>query len=134
MNAPSLINVSILVVEDHEDTRAFEVFVLLDAGALVQDVARAPDALRLARIAVPDVMIVDLDLPGADGYWLLGAIRGLPTRKHVAMIAATAHASEHERSRAIAAGFDAFIAKPFVPEVLVASVIGLALPEEQRGA
>lgn len=134
MNAPSLLGVSVLVVEDHDDTRAFAVFVLLDGGALVQDVATASGALTLARIAVPDVVIVDLDLPGADGYWLLGEIRGLPSRKRVAVIAATSDDAGHERRRALDAGFDAFLAKPFVPEVLVATVTALAGPEDQRGA
>lgn len=126
MNATPLLHVSVIVVEDHDDTRELEVFALLDAGALVEGVATVADAVRLMAVAVPDVVVVDLDLPGEDGYALLRSIRQLASQKRVGVIAATAHALDTDRSRALAAGFDAFLAKPFAPDLLVAVVTALA--------
>ena len=126
MNATPLLHVSVLVVEDHDDTRELEVFALLDAGALVEGVASVADALRLIAVAVPDVVVIDLDLPDEDGYTLLRNIRQLAAAKRVGTIAATAYAQERDRSRALTAGFDVFLTKPFAPDLLVATVTALA--------
>ena len=126
MNATPLLHVSVLVVEDHDDTRELEIFALLDAGALVEGVASVADALRLIAVAVPDVVVIDLDLPDEDGYTLLRNIRQLAAAKRVGTIAATAYAQERDRSRALTAGFDVFLTKPFAPDLLVATVTALA--------
>jgi DNA-binding response OmpR family regulator len=126
LNATPLLHVSVLVVEDHDDTRELEVFALLDAGALVEGVASVADALRLIAVAVPDVVVIDLDLPDEDGYTLLRNIRQLAAAKRVGTIAATAYAQERDRSRALTAGFDVFLTKPFAPDLLVATVTALA--------
>jgi CheY-like chemotaxis protein len=131
MDSAPLLQVSVLVVEDHDDTREFVRFVLVDAGALVQSAATALEAERLLRVATPDVVVVDLDLPGEDGYWLLARVRALDVTSRVRMIAATAHVSEDERALALSAGFDAFLVKPFVPDQLVRMIARLA-PREWR--
>jgi CheY-like chemotaxis protein len=131
MELTPLTQISVLVVDDHEDTRGFLAFVLLDAGALVQTASTADEAHHWLDIAAPDVVVVDLDLPGRDGYWLLDVIRGLPTSKAVRAIAATAHASPDERARALAAGFDAYLTKPFEPQHLV-NVIAALVPRDRR--
>jgi len=126
LNATPLLHVSVLVVEDHDDTRELEIFALLDAGALVEGVASVADALRLIAVAVPDVVVIDLDLPDEDGYTLLRNIWQLAAAKRVGTIAATAYAQERDRSRALTAGFDVFLTKPFAPDLLVATVTALA--------
>ncbi|MBI2203746.1 MAG: response regulator [Candidatus Rokubacteria bacterium] len=125
MQTTPLDQVSILVVDDHDDTRALLQFVLLDAGALVQTVSSAERAHQALQIAVPDVVIVDLELTGRDGYWVLGAIRALNASKRVRVIAGTAHVSASERARALAAGFDGFLTKPFAPDELVTLIAAL---------
>ncbi len=131
MDATPLTQVSVLVVEDHEDTRHLLEFVLLDAGALVQTAASAGDALRLLQVTVPDVVLIDLGMTGRDGYWLLSAIQSLAAEKPVRTIAVTAHVLPRERDRALAAGFDAFLTKPFLPQQLV-NVISTLVPRDWR--
>jgi len=131
MDATPLTQVSVLVVEDHDDTRQLTQFILLDAGALVQTAASAAEARTLLELSVPDVVLLDLDLPGEDGYALLASIRSRATPKRVAVIAATAHVSAADRARALSAGCDAFLAKPFAPQHLVNLIASLA-PREWR--
>jgi CheY-like chemotaxis protein len=126
MDRRPLLGVAVLVVEDHPDTRDLLALVLGHAGALVKAVGTARDGLTAARILVPDVVIVDLSLAGGeDGYWLLGEIRALRSQKAVVAVAHTARASESDRARALAAGFDAYVRKPSDPEELVDAIARL---------
>lgn len=117
MDDAPLTHVSVLVVDDHEDTRTLLDFVLRDAGALVTVVNGAEQARAALRVSVPDVVVIDLQLAAHDGYWVLDVVRSLPAEKRVWLIAATARADAAER--ALSAGFDAYLTKPFPPHDLV---------------
>ena len=75
----------------------------------------------------PDVLVCDIGLPRRDGYELIGEVRALATRRRRAIpaIALTAYASIEDRRRALAAGFEAHLAKPIDPPMLVEAVLRL---------
>lgn len=71
-----------------------------------------PDAERR-----PDLILLDIGLPGEDGYAVLAALRAAPTLQQTRVVAVTAHVSPEEMQRARAAGFDGFIGKPINPQL-----------------
>lgn len=126
MDLRPLLGVAVLVVEDHPDTRELLSVVLGQAGGLVKTVATAREALTAAGILLPDVVTVDLSLAqGEDGYWLLERLRALASHRPLRAVAFTAHASREDRTRARAAGFDAYLRKPADPNDLVDTIARL---------
>jgi CheY-like chemotaxis protein len=91
--------------------------VLERAGARVRAVTSAADALRENEERPPDLLVTDLALPGMDGFELVQAVR--TKSPHVAAVAVTAYARTEDRSRTLAAGFQAHISKPIDPAMLV---------------
>lgn len=122
----SLAGLQILAVDDEVDTRELLEFVLKRYGADVRVVASAREALSALNEASHrfNVLISDIGMPEADGYWLIRRVRSL-SGGQVPAIALTAYASEAERQRAIAAGFQRHIAKPVEPEELVRAILSL---------
>jgi len=115
-----LAGLTVVVVDDDEDTRELLSSVLGSAGATVDAAANAADALVLCTHLRPDALISDIGMPGRDGYSLIrdvhAALGGSVPRLSVAL---SAYAAAHDRERAIAAGFDQHIAKPIDPDLLV---------------
>lgn len=102
----------IVVVEDNADT-AESLTVLLEVlGHQVRVVNDGSSALAVAQANLPDVMIVDIGLPGMDGYELARRVRQHPELKRIMLIALTGYGSAEDRQRALAAGFDYHIVKP----------------------
>ena len=128
-----LSNLKILVVEDDEDARDLLVTVLTQQGAKVGQAGNATDALRQLAESVPDVMVSDIGLPGEDGYELMRAIR---SRGHAAVslpaIALTAYSRREDQRLALQAGFQAHVAKPVEPAVLVAAVAEAVLMASRK--
>jgi PAS domain S-box-containing protein len=121
--------VSVLLVEDDRDARELFTRVLEDCGANVVAASSAEEALRAFEREPPQVLVCDLALPGENGYALLQHVRGLPPERgrDVPAVALTAHAAPEDRRRALAAGFQRHVAKPFDPAELPALVADLAL-------
>ncbi len=97
-----------------------------------EDAAQALAALAKDRF---DVLISDISMPDVDGYALVQQIRSLADNPNASVpaIALTAHASATDRQRALAAGFQAHLAKPIEPEVLMKAIGALLhLPVESR--
>ena len=115
---------TVLVVEDHDDSRDLLVTVLHAAGARVISAAGSAEALALAAIEPPAVLVVDIGLPGEDGYVLLRRLRELHPRA-IPAVAVTAYARSSDRERALAAGFAHHIAKPIDPHQLVTIIAAL---------
>jgi CheY-like chemotaxis protein len=114
----SLTGVSVLIVEDDEATRYIFSRQLAQSGATVTLVEDGEAALRVLGAASMDVLVVDLKLPGLDGFKLLAHA---PTRPPVT-IAVTAFDDHEMRDRAAAAGFNAYLPKPVEPETLVQEI------------
>jgi CheY-like chemotaxis protein len=112
----------ILVVEDNEKNRRLVRDVLQVKGYRVIEAESAEAALDLVSTQVPDLVLMDIQLPGMDGIQALSRFRALPATKHVRVIAFTASVMPQDRHQIMAAGFDAFIAKPMSLKELVATV------------
>ncbi|SNS33283.1 DNA-binding response regulator, OmpR family, contains REC and winged-helix (wHTH) domain [Geodermatophilus pulveris] len=110
---------SVLVVEDTEEIRELVCTVLRRAGMHVRAVASGAQALTEVRRAVPDVVVLDLGLPDADGTEVCRQIRA-ESECYVLML--TARAEEVDLLIGLAVGADGYMAKPFSPRELVARV------------
>ncbi len=102
----------ILVVEDNPQNYELVEFLLEDADFSVR---RAVDATQLRKelaAGLPDLILMDIQLPGVDGMSLVAEIRGIPDAEKLPVVAITAHAMRGDRERFIAAGFDGYISKP----------------------
>ena len=119
----SAINMSrCLLVDDHADGRDGYQEYLESNGITVASTATAEDALRLVQHDLFDVMIVDLQLPGMNGWDLIRAIRRESRLQDVPIIAVSACVFPEDRARAEAAGCDLFLAKPCAPDELLTEV------------
>lgn len=121
----------ILVVEDNEDSARLAKLLLEQRGCAVTLAPDAGQALAELRRAEPDAVIMDLMLPGLDGYEATRAIRQMSERAHVPVVAATAAVLPGDRARALEAGCDDIVAKPYDVDDLAARV---ALAIESREA
>jgi signal transduction histidine kinase/DNA-binding NarL/FixJ family response regulator len=130
--APHLDRVRVLVIDD--DPRVREALaLLLDRAGAVVDAAHSAETAR-ARIAhcVPDVVVCDIAMPAEDGYSFIHGLRG--SGGDVAAIALTAHATEADITRALAAGFDRHLAKPVEFDCLVTNIAELVGARHSRTA
>lgn len=100
----------ILVVEDNPKNLKLVRDVLTYAGYEVIEATSGEDGVRLAAETVPDLILMDLQLPGIDGAEALRQIRA--TERQVPVVAVTAFAMNNDRARAFDAGFDGYVEKP----------------------
>jgi DNA-binding response OmpR family regulator len=115
----------ILVVEDDRDIADLVVHYLERAGWQAQLLTSGAEALAAAKAAPPDVIILDLMLPGMDGLEVCRALRADTTTAIVPIIMVTARSEETDRIVGLEIGADDYIAKPFSPNELVARVRAL---------
>lgn len=109
----------ILVVEDFDDAREMYRDYLEFDGFRVETARDGREAIDKARALQPDLILMDLSLPGIDGWEATRLLKAAPDTKHLIIIALSAHALAAEGERARAAGCDGFIAKPCLPPDLV---------------
>jgi signal transduction histidine kinase len=108
----SLSTRQIVLVEDNADARAVLADLLELLGHQVIPTPDAETALRLARVAPPDAYVIDIGLPGIDGYELARRLRQVPGNERALLIAITGYGALEEKEQAQAAGFDAHLTKP----------------------
>jgi PAS domain S-box-containing protein len=118
----------ILVIEDNADTREMLRVQLELAGHEVHEAAEGQTGVEAAATLVPDVALVDVGLPGMDGYDVARRIRAGRAGKSVRLVALTGYGQAEDRRRALEAGFDAHVTKPVLPERL-AEIIGGSRPD-----
>jgi CheY-like chemotaxis protein len=123
----------ILVIEDNLLNLEL-VTDLLEAGNFVVRCARtAEEGLRAARATVPDLILMDLSLPGMDGLAATRALKANPATRHLTIIALTAHAMKGDEQAALSAGCDGYLAKPIDTRAFVATITRfLALAGSRR--
>src|SRR5262249_7543639 len=113
---------AVLVVEDNEDSAWLAQLLLQQRGCKVTLAPDARQALAIFKRECPDAVIMDLMLPGLDGYEATRAIRSMPDRAQVPVVAATAAVLPGDKARALEAGCDDIVAKPYDADELVARV------------
>jgi two-component system, cell cycle response regulator DivK len=102
----------VLLVEDNEDNFELVRFLLERAGCVVLAGHDGQEALDLARKELPDLILMDLSLPGIDGWTAARQLKDDPNTSHIPLMALTAHTLPGDRKRAMESGFDGYISKP----------------------
>ncbi len=125
MAAAPLTSQRVLVVEDDPDIAQLLAHSLGRAGFVVDLLASGADALPAVRRLSPDLILLDLMLPGVDGLEVCRALRANPATAAVPVIMLTARAEESDRIVGLELGADDYITKPFSPNEVVARVRAL---------
>ena len=123
----------ILVVEDTAHSLQLMTYLLTAHKHTVVEAVSGEQAIDVASATTPDLVVMDLQLPGIDGFETLAALRSIPDRDAVPVIAVTSFAMVGDRDRALEAGFDHYMTKPIDPESFV-DEINSRLPEQLRGS
>ena len=113
---------TLAVVEDNADNRLLLQAILGDTYDLVE-YENGPDALSGLARSRPDLVLLDISLPGMDGNAILQRIRADKSLATLRVIALTAHAMSGDREKFLAAGFDDYVTKPIVDENLLFDAI-----------
>lgn len=103
---------TVLMIEDNPTNMKLGSFLLESVGHAVLRATDAEAGLTLARSSHPDLILMDIQLPGMDGLEATGLLKGDETTKHIPVIALTALAMKGDEERIRAAGCDGYIAKP----------------------
>ena len=112
----------ILVVEDNALNLELVRDILVAEGFDVLEAADGPTGVAIALLERPELILMDLQLPGLDGFQATQQIRSDPSLRDVPIVAVTAHAMKGDDERARAAGCDGFVAKPIQVREFVATV------------
>ncbi|HSE93586.1 MAG TPA: response regulator [Methylomirabilota bacterium] len=115
----------VLIVDDFQDNREMYAMFLEHSGYRVAEAATGFEALERAVELLPDVVVMDLSLPGLDGWEATRRLKADPRTKHIPVLALTSHALEGFSEGAKAAGCDTFVTKPCLPDQLVAEIRAL---------
>jgi two-component system cell cycle response regulator DivK len=112
----------VLVVDDFEDNRMMYAEYLAYSGYRVEQAANGKEAVELAKRLKPNLVVMDLSLPVMDGWEATRQLKADEGTRHIPVIALTGHALAGHSRGAAEAGCDAFLAKPCLPEKLLAKV------------
>jgi two-component system phosphate regulon response regulator PhoB len=116
----------VLVVDDEKEILQLIEYNLLKSGYACTCVATGTDAVRTAPVLLPDLILLDLMLPGLDGFQVCSQLKHDPKTADIPIVMLTARGSENDIVRGLETGADDYITKPFSPKVLLAR-IGAAL-------
>jgi len=102
----------ILLVEDNPINRRLAQFILKSHGYVVYEATTGQEALELARTYLPDLILMDLQLPGLDGFTATKILKEDVSTRHIPVVALTAYAMKGDEERAQEAGCEGYIPKP----------------------
>ena len=127
-NVARLDGLRVLVVDDDSEGLALADAILTRAGAEVRTITSVTGALDLLRGWRPDVLVSDLEMPGEDGYALIGKVRALGAAEggETPSIALSGYGRPQDRLKCIAAGFNMHVPKPVDPRELTTIIAGIA--------
>ena len=120
---------SILIADDFDDTRELLRLLLETEGYTICEARDGREALDAARKQAPALALIDLSMPSLDGWGLLKEIRADDRTRSIPCVAVTAFAAHQDRQRALNAGFDAYISKPFRAKELI-ELVNRFLPRD----
>jgi chemotaxis protein histidine kinase CheA len=115
-----------LVVDDSLTARRAAAKVMKDAGYTVRTAIDGLEAVSILQNFVPDVMLVDMEMPRMNGLELTAHVRNAERTKHIPVIMITSRSTEKHRQQGKAAGVDVYLTKPFSEEVLLNHVVNLS--------
>jgi PAS domain S-box-containing protein len=114
----------ILLVEDGQDARDMLRLYLAQLGHQVYEAADGPSAVEAALRLTPDMALIDIGLPGLNGYEVARRIRAAPAGKQMYLVAVTGYGQPKDREQALASGFDDYLVKPFDRDRMAALLNG----------
>jgi CheY-like chemotaxis protein len=123
---------SILICDDYEDNRELLRLMLGTLGYRIREARNGRECVLMAQAEPPDLLLVDLSMPVLDGWGVLRELRTDERTRHIPCVAVTAFA-DPARERAIAAGFDAYLSKPFKSKELIDTVENMLARDGQSG-
>jgi len=112
----------ILIVEDNEQNRKLTRDLLQIHGYLTIEAETGEDAIALAATRTPDLVVMDIHLPGMSGLDALAQLRAAPATRALPVVAFTASVMPQDRNEIMAAGFDAFVSKPIDLELFLQTI------------
>jgi len=112
----------ILVIEDHEDNRRIVRDLLTSVGYEIIEAVTGEEGVTAAESHIPDLILMDIQLPGLDGYEVTRRIKANHALHHIPIIAVTSYALSGDDVKAYEAGCDGYVAKPFSPRALLAKI------------
>jgi CheY-like chemotaxis protein len=112
----------VLVVDDYADAREMYVESLLVEGFRVAEASNGVEAVAQARALAPDAILMDLSLPGIDGWEATRRLKADAATRHIPVVAITGHVPVQAAERASAAGCDRLLIKPALPDQVIAEV------------
>lgn len=113
---------TILMIEDNEQNRYLAAFLLKQHGYEVVSTADGPSGIALAQRLTPHLILLDIQLPGMDGYAVASALRGIEALQSTPIVAVTSYAMVGDREKSLDAGCDGYIEKPINPDTFVAEI------------
>lgn len=132
MTAPT-----ILLVEDNPDNRTIYGTILRHVGYTVAEAESGEQGLQLARELMPQLVLMDVAMPGIDGWEATRILKADPATAAIPVVALTAHAMSEDRRRAEEVGCDGYLSKPIEPRRVVDEVrrlVGPPAAEEPHAA
>ncbi|NJL92837.1 MAG: response regulator [Anaerolineae bacterium] len=102
----------VLYIEDDDKNRLLVERVLLAEGYDVVSAASARLGIQMAEIDPPDIILMDINMPGMDGFMATAALRAIPHLRHIPIVAVTANVMKGDMEGILAAGCDGYIPKP----------------------
>jgi two-component system, cell cycle response regulator DivK len=112
----------ILVIEDQEDNRRIVRDLLTSVGYEIIEAVTGEDGVTAAATHIPDLILMDIQLPGLDGYDATRRIKANPALRHIPIIAVTSYALSGDDIKAFEAGCNGYVSKPFSPRALLAKI------------
>lgn len=113
---------TVLLVEDNEQNRYLATFLLERHGYKVISATDGPSGIALARTLNPDLILLDIQLPGMDGHAVARALRQEEAFRTTPIIAVTSYAMVGDREKCLAAGCNGYLEKPINPESFVREI------------
>jgi two-component system, cell cycle response regulator DivK len=114
---------TILYVEDNPENRLLIRRVLNSEGYNVSEAGSAAQAIKVLHEQMPDLILMDINMPDIDGYALTAHLKAQSNLKHIPIIAMTANALKGDRERSLAAGCDGYIEKPVNVDTLTDQIV-----------
>jgi signal transduction histidine kinase/CheY-like chemotaxis protein len=130
---PAPVRARVLLVDDHDDARGMLRVMLELLGYHVIEAGDGLKGVEAAAAQRPDIAVVDIGLPGIDGYEVARRLRADESTRGMGLIALTGYGQDDDRRRALAAGFDEHLVKPVEPEALGAAIAS-ALSDQPASA
>jgi two-component system cell cycle response regulator DivK len=113
---------SVLLIEDNEQNSYLTTFLLEKHGFNVVSVSDGSAGIDMAEKLLPNLILLDIQLPMMDGYAVASALRKIDALTHVPIVAVTSYAMVGDREKCLAAGCNGYIEKPINPETFVAEI------------